>query len=234
MFIDRIREKYGIFASYSMVCVAVALVFYAGYKIGWQTQHKQQQTLLSTQQTITALLAENEALVTKANSMSVELEMLRANREKAQQKIQTLLSNEAHLHQKLAIYQRVMAPEMQPEGFYIDAFKVTNSSHQGLYNFELILLQTHQIKSVFTGNLLVEIEGTKEGKRQRVKLHELIPEQNSEFKFRFKYFQVIKGSFALPQQFTPQKVIVKAQVYKFKRKHSDVEQNFDWVLDQVN
>ncbi len=228
---DDIRSSWGAFKFYCFCAVVIAASAYAGFLYGNKHLDEQNAKIAKLEQSVENLSADNERLTRRFNVMNVETEVQLLTSQKSQATIEEGLAREADLKQEIEFYKRIMAPELKEGGFLIEAFDVEKAVSDNAYRFQLVLMQQDKIKSVVKGNLNVELVGSKNGKPVRHQLKKLMSSDVKQLSFSFKYFQTVSGQLILPEDFIPEKVIVKAEVYQFQKKRGDLQREFNW---QVN
>jgi hypothetical protein len=92
------------------------------------------------------------------------------------------------------------------------------------------MMQQEKIKNVVHGKITVSIVGSENGRPKIFSLPELMEQKSKPLAFSFKYFQVIEGELQLPDNFKPEKVLVHADIYQYKRKRGTLDKTFDWQL----
>jgi hypothetical protein len=226
-----LKQKLGSFRFYALLLLMLAGTTYGGFQWGNVNFQMQQQEIATLNQTLENLDKENNELTKKLNILGVELEVGKVANMTAQNTIQQHLQKEVELRREIGFYQKVMAPELKDQGFVIDAFNVEHTLSEEYYRFELVLMQQDAIKSVVKGNVEVIVQGSEKGKPTQISMSELLGKGAAPLTFSFKYFQVVEGEFRLPPDFKPEKVVVKAEIFQFKRKRGDLEKSFSWLIE---
>ena len=76
------------------------------------------------------------------------------------------------------------------------------------------------------GNVEISIKGLKESQNITYKLSELDKEKQDSVRFRFRYFQEIKGEFVIPTGFLPREIkVIALSAGSGSRK---IERSFSW------
>lgn len=231
MTIQKLKENYGAFGFYSITALLLVGAAFLGFKFGHYVSESQMKEMSIIKQSIDNLNADNNDLTRKLNVLGVELEVQQLANQQAQLSIKHGQEREAALREQLGFYQKVMAPELQQDGFVIDAFNVQDTLSDNVYRFDLVLLQQSKIKNVVKGNIDVSFVGSQGGKPMEVRLFDLMPEANEPLTFSFKYFEVIKGQFTLPADFKVEQIVVMTEVFQFRKKRGDLERTFDWFVE---
>ena len=232
MNLEQLKKHYGAFHFYALCGAVIAIVAYLGFEAGNVHYDAQKQQIDTLNQSLDNLRKENETLTKNLNVLGVELEVQRLANQSTQQNLQENLVKEAQLKQELSFYQKVMAPELKEQGFSIDGFEIESTLSDNFYRFNLILMQQKKLKAVIKGNLDVRLEGSENGKPKELRLLDLMEQGSSGLVFSFKYFQVVQGAFTLPESFIPEKIVVHAEVFQFKKKRGDLTRSFAWELSE--
>lgn len=231
MIVQQLKQHFGAFGFYLAGGILLVGAIFLGYKFGNFLTDSQLKETATLKHSLENLNVENNELTRKLNVLGVELEVQRLANQQAQKSIEQGLEREADLKRQLGFYQKVMAPELKQEGFVIDAFNVEQTLSDNVYRFDLVLMQQDKIKSVVKGNVDVTLTGSQEGKPKEIRLFDLMVETSEPLTFSFKYFQVLKGQFAVPENFRPEKIVIRAEVFQFRKKRGDLERSFDWVIE---
>ncbi|MDO6695143.1 hypothetical protein Q4574_17730 [Aliiglaciecola sp. 3_MG-2023] len=230
---DEIRKTWSAFKFYSVLLILFICTAYFAFMYGNSHFESQNAKISTLEHTLENLSLDNQRLTKQLNILGVELEVQRLAVKKSQLSLEQGLANEAKLKEEIKFYQRVMAPELEQDGFVIEAFEVKASLSDRAFWFELVLMQQNKIKNVVKGSIDVTVIGSENGKPKQYDLSDLITQASSELSFSFKYFQTIQGEMILPSQFSPEKVLVKAEVFQFKRKRGNLEKTFDWNIEKA-
>ena len=231
MTVVELKQKLGSFRFYALALLLLSGATYVGFQWGNVNYQSQRQEIATLNQTLENLDKENNELTKRLNILGVELEVGKVANLSMQNTIQAHLQREVELRKEIGFYQKVMAPELKDQGFAIDAFNVVHTLSQDHYRFELVLMQQDAIKSVVKGNIEIIIQGSEKGTPRQIPVHDLLGKGAGPLTFSFKYFQVVEGEFRLPADFTPEKVLVKAEIFQFQRKRGELEKSFAWLIE---
>jgi len=202
------------------VCICVIAVFlgyYGGHKrIQWQKDRVQ---WLASQND--GLYERVDRLEYEKNILQVELDVERAATRALQGDLRGALEDKAAIARELAFYQRVMAPELDANGVAIDSFVVSEAT-PGNYYFRLILLQLERTQQLVTGTFSVQVVGQEAG--QNASYDVLERSGNGEGTFAMNYFALSEGTFRLPSDFVPDRVVVTVR----RARSNAVEKSYQW------
>jgi hypothetical protein len=224
-----LKRRFGPYQFYAVCLVILIFTAYLAYSFGYQLSVEQQTLLKQLKSSSESLRTENATLSQQVNVMSVELDMAKSTQQKLTDNIEQALAKESSLRKELGFYQQVMAPELNGAGLAIDGFAVEKTLSENFYRLKLVLLQQNKIKATLHGSLHVVLHGSEDGRPATYPLSALRPE-DAPVQFRFKYFQMLEQEFALPADFSVEKVTITADVYKYKRKLTELNKTFDWQV----
>lgn len=234
MNLDQIKRRIGAFKFYVTLIVVLSVCAYAGYSVGVRYQANLQQEIAQLNHSVENLREENNKLIRSLNILGVDLEVSRLANENSQQLIRDEMQEQVALRKELSFYQKVMAPEMEQEGFYIDSFNVEPTSSINYYRFALILMQQERRRSQVKGTLNIKLVGSQGGERKALDLSKLLSESSDNFAFSFKYFEIVRGEFTLPVDFSPEQVQVESKLKNGKSGKRDLARTFEWQLPLDN
>ncbi|ALS97339.1 DUF6776 family protein [Lacimicrobium alkaliphilum] len=228
---SEIKQRLGAMRFYLLMATLLAVALYAGVRLGNVQYSYQKDKIAGLEQTIESITEENHQLTKGMNIVGVELEVERLANQKLQSSLKQAMEGEADLRQELAFFQKIMAPELEEQGVVIDSMDIEASNSEGYYRFALVLMQKSQQKGLVQGNARLRLQGTLNGETQELDLLSLMEDPPSQMGFSFKYFEVLSGTFRLPEGFVPQRLQVACDVTKPKR--GRLERSFRWVLEDT-
>lgn len=178
------------------------------------------------------LKADNDELTRQLNILGVELEVARIANQHSGTLLQQEFANQLALRKELSFYQKVMAPELDQEGFTIDSLEVFNTHSKNYYRFSLVLLQYDKHRETVKGNIKVTIKGSKNGVPSQWELTNGLVSEQRALAFSFRYFEILKGEFNIPEGFMPEQVIIKSQLKEAKWGKQHLDRTFTWEVSE--
>ena len=233
MFSD-LKNKYGYLKFYALVFAALAFAFYAGLRFSEFQYTRLEQRIELLSNSMQSLHRENNEIAAQLNVKQVELEIASITNEQLRQSMQESVTTENELRQQISFYQKVMAPEMSQDGFFIENIEINATPSENNFAMNMMLLQHQNIKSTITGTLRINLVGSEKGKPRTVSLNSLFDNDQQQLRFSFKYFQIISTRFSLPADFVPEKITISTDVYKFKRKRGSYQRTFPWQVESFD
>ena len=207
-------------------------MFIIGYRFG-NFYHNFQSTTLEQQKTRLEQLYQQQAdQVERIHTLEVEVAVEQLASQNAQATLKKMSLEHYQVKKELAFYEKVMAPEKEADGLVIDNVKITASQSPNHYNFQIILVQQQLKKRYVKGYVDLVLSGSLSNKPSRLKLSDISPVTKKELSFSFKYFQVIEGSFTLPENFVPEKMNLSAILEKNKwQKYHKLNKSLPWEIE---
>lgn len=229
-----VKKRIGAFKFYALLTLLLAIGVVSGYSMKSWLDERDEQQLLTLQHSLGNLKTENDKLVKQLNILGIELEVARLANEKSQQMIQDELEGKVALKRELSFYQKVMAPELDQEGFVINSFDVFDTLSENYFRYALVLMQHDKHRDTVKGNITITISGSKKGAPAQYDLKALLANPSENIAFNFRYFEVLKGEFKLPEGFIPEKVQVNSVLSEAKWGKRNLKRSFDWQIAGAN
>lgn len=130
----------------------------------------------------------------------------------------------AALRADVAFYERLVGATGQRRGLAVHGLQLEPQG-EGAWHFTATLTQNLNRGAVSRGDLVLAVEGTRNGAPARLAWTDLRPPDAAEpGSYSFKYFQEVEGDILLPPGFTPLRVVVRAE----PAGGSPVEKSFTW------
>ncbi|WP_229528269.1 DUF6776 family protein [Planctobacterium marinum] len=232
MQLNHLKARLGAFRFYLAL---IAVMFFSGW-LGYTwsgLKHEQQQEEIQTlNQSINNLVTENDRLTRDINILGVDLEVARLAAEENRKRFQQQMSTENELRRELSFYQKVMAPELEQDGFVIDSFNVEPTASDGFFRYAMILMQQDRHRTTVKGRVKISLVGSHAGKPSEIQLTDSMTENSDDMEFSFRYFEVLKGEFSIPDDFAPELIVVESYL-KDKKWGSDyLKRTFEWQLNE--
>ncbi|WP_225876287.1 DUF6776 family protein [Lysobacter solisilvae (ex Woo and Kim 2020)] len=131
----------------------------------------------------------------------------------------------AGLRADVAFYERLVGATAQRHGLSVHALRMQQQNGPA-WHFTGTLTQNLNRGAISEGVLTLSIEGTREGKLQKLAWTDLRQQSAAPgVVYSFKYFQQVEGDVFLPAGVTPAKVTVRLQ----PRSGAAIEQSFTWA-----
>ena len=129
----------------------------------------------------------------------------------------------AGLRADVAFYERFVGATAQRRGLAVPELQLQPQTDQA-WHFTATLTQNLNRGAVNAGQLKVSVEGTRDGKLQKLGWDDLRQANAPGVPYSFKYFQQVEGDLVLPPGFKPARVIVRL----VPQRGPVVEQSFAW------
>ena len=227
MEISHIKDRIGAMRFYILCLLAIGVTGYGGFLLGNVERDIQASKIKGLEQSLENLNSDNNAVTKRLNITGVELEVERLAGQNTQQTIKEMLEKNNELRRELSFYQKVMAPELEEEGFTIESLNIEGTNSTNFFRFALVVMQRDKRKNYVKGQAKLALVGSQSGKPKRLDLLELAS-LGDKVEFSFKYFDVIEGEVVLPEGFVPEKVVVNTQLADAKWGKGSLQRTFDW------
>lgn len=229
-----LKKRLGAFRYYLVVIGLLLLSAWLGYQWAGIEQQRLQEEISRLNHSMNNLVTENNRLTRDINILGVDLEVSRLASEESRKQILQQMTAEKELRRELSFYQKVMAPELEQDGFIIDSFNLEPSASDGFFRYALILMQQDKHRTTVKGQVEITLIGSQNGKPTELELKDVLIENSDALSFSFRYFEVLKGEFMLPSGFAPEIILVESRL-KDKKWGSDyLKRSFDWQLEEAN
>jgi Tfp pilus assembly protein PilO len=227
-----VTERLGPFKSALFLLTLIVLCLFIGYRFG-NFYHNYQSTTLEQQKTrLEQIYQQQENQVARINTLEVELAVEQLASQNAQEMLKKTSLEHYQVKKELAFYEKVMAPEKEADGLVIDNLKITASQSPNHYSFQVILVQQQLKKRYAKGYVDLVVVGSLADKPSQLKLSDISTITKKELLFSFKYFQVIEGSFTLPENFVPEKMNLSAILTKSRwQKYQKLNKTLPWTIE---
>jgi hypothetical protein len=107
---------------------------------------------------------------------------------------------------------------------------VEPAASAGFYRYAMILMQQDKHRSTVKGSIKVTLVGSQAGKPAEIDLQPLLSQSSDNLAFSFRYFEVLKGDFTLPENFQPEIIVVESKLRDKKWGKNFLKRTFDWQL----
>ena len=225
--VQQIKSFLGPFKFYLAVLVVILILLFSGYWFGNQQAAQQRMVIDNLRQSVTRLNQDNEQLRRQLNISSVELEVEKLTNLDVQGDLKQFVNEANDLKKQLSFYQRVLAPELDADGFEVYSVETKALLSENYFEFVATLMQKQKTQRSVKGKLSFSIVGSLDGKP-----HTVFPFSQSALTplaFSFRYFETVRQVFQLPEDFIPEQVEVTANITSSKRRLAKHNQVFPWA-----
>lgn len=133
----------------------------------------------------------------------------------------------ATLKADVAFYERFVGATAQPRGLSVHELELRpQQADSRVWHFVATLTQTLDRDNPSEGRLTLSVEGTRDGKLQRLAWTDLRQQPQAPGRdYAFKYFQRVEGDIALPEGFVPLRVNARL----VPSRGAAIERTFPWA-----
>ena len=224
-------DRLGTFKSALFLVALISLCLFTGYRLGnyyqyFQVTHLEQQKLR-----LDYLYQQQADSVERIHTLEVELAIEQLANQQAQNLLKSAAEEHFEVKKQLAFYEKVMAPEKQVVGLFVENVKITATKTANKYYFQVTLVQQQLKRRYSKGYIELVITGSTTDKSVKYKLAEISEIAKKDLKFSFQYFQIISGEFTLPEGFSPESVNTSAILTKSRwQKYAKKEMQSPWEV----
>jgi len=227
-----VTKRLGPFKSALFLLTLIVLCLFIGYRLGNFYHNYQSMTLGQQKSRLDQLYQQQADQVERIHTLEVELAVEQLASKNAQAMLKQMSVEHYQVKKELAFYEKVMAPEKGANGLVIDNIKITASQSLNYYNFQVVLVQQQLKKRYAKGYVDLVITGSLADQPSQLKLADISSTTREELSFSFQYFQVIEGSFTLPENFIAEKIQLSAILTKSKwQKYQELNKTIPWVIE---
>lgn len=211
--------------------VAIALG-YLVYELG---RIQANYNILDAAQERQAYEAHIEALDAEIAALKEEVALLKTHREidrEAYREVEaSLTALQAKIQEQtdaIAFYRGIVSPEDGAAGLKVQDLRLTRGETERAYKVRLVLVQSLKHDRKVSGDVMLSVEGEKDGAAATYEYAQLLPEETeSDWPFSFRYFQDFDREIVLPDGFTPERITI--QVRSKTRSIDSIEATYAWT-----
>lgn len=185
-----------------------------------QLSEQQQQIELLTSQR--ARLREQVAALERASQ--IDQESIR----QVQEALRASQSGYLDMEQELKILRGIVETGVKSEGLYIQGFQLDAGEQPNNFRFRFTVSQALKNAGTAVGWILLALEGEQAGEPTELTLKELTKGKDEKLKMRFRHFQDVDGLIQVPEDFSPERVIV--EINPTNNRLPKVRKSFDWLV----
>lgn len=226
-------ERLGTFKSALFLITVISLCLFTGYRVGNYYHHFQVTSLEQQKLRLEQLYQQQEEHMARIHTLEVELTVEQLANIKAQELLKEAAEQKFEVKKQLAFYEKIMAPEKEAAGLFVENINIVSSKTPNQYHFQVTLVQQQLKRRYSKGYIELVFEGQEGNKTVKLKLSEVAELNKKDLKFSFQYFQIINGQFTLPSNFTPERILVSAILTKSRwQKYAKKDKTVLWQVNQ--
>lgn len=146
-----------------------------------------------------------------------------------QQTILGLRDKISQLEEDVFFYKQIISPENTETGLVIGQVDLFATEQKDVYRYKFELRQLGSNDNLVSGHLNVNILGKQGDQEVSIPLRSVSDsEQELDIRLQFRYFQNIKGTLVLPENFLPEKIQLLAVGNEPEAK--TVQKTFGWLV----
>jgi len=130
------------------------------------------------------------------------------------------------MQSELDFFRRLAGTSGTQTGLAVYAAELITTDSDRVFQFILTLTQNIRRASVIAGRARINVEGTRDDQAVTLDWSQVTDGSTPEPSFHFKYFQQMEGYLALPEKFSPVRLLVVLEV---EDQHKPVVHTFNWA-----
>lgn len=128
--------------------------------------------------------------------------------------------------EQLAFYRGIVSPDESKAGMRVYELRVQDSDTEAQrYGFDLMLIQAVRHNRLVSGRVSLSVQGVRDGEDASLSASDLGLDRAGKLDYSFRYFQELRGSFRLPEDFAPTGVTVTVH----SNGGGDFDKQFNWA-----
>ena len=227
MQIDSGKQRVGSIKQYGGVAITILIAFLIGFELSSYFAEKNTNELRMLSQSNDNLVQENQQLNAQINQQKIQLDVLSLSLTESNENLQQLQSEKLALKEQLSFFQRVMAPELTAEGFFVQAAEIIQSQIDQSYQLNLMLVQNERVRENIKGELSFDITGYLGEQLKTFKESDVLLD-NQSLNYSFRYFQQMQLNLRFEDGFMPEYIVFSTDVYKFNRRRGSYTTRIEW------
>jgi hypothetical protein len=226
-------ERLGTFKSALFLLTVISLCLFIGYRLGNYYHHFQVTNLDQQKLRLEQLYQQQENNIARIHTLEVELAVEQLANQSAQGLLKSAAEQEFEIKKQLAFYEKVMAPEKQAAGLFVENINIQATKIANKYHFQVTLVQQQLKRRYSKGYLELIFKGREGDQAVTLKLADVAELNKKDLQFSFQYFQIINGEFTLPANFIPENVLVSAILTQSRwQKYAKKDKSVSWQVSQ--
>lgn len=211
-----------------MVCICVGFV--GGYSIGLSDGRDDAKSVGLLLDELGAEREKGRYLEQQLTNRLLAAEIDWKSVEQVRRMVATLEQRLTLQKEELDLYRLLLNRDSNVKGLHIEHWKVAPSDVTGFYDYQLVIRQNVNLKTLFKVDLELVVFGEQEGRATGYPLSGLDPEVDEEtIRLSFRYFKFLRGRLKMPMGFDPREVEV--QVRKAGSSKYNEKKTFEWRRD---
>lgn len=129
---------------------------------------------------------------------------------------------------EIAFYRGIVSPADGKAGLRVQDLRLTRAATERAYNVRLVLVQSLKHDRTVSGDVGLFVEGVQDGDEVSYPYSQLLgADSESQWPFKFRYFQDFDREIILPDGFTPESI--RIEVRSKTRSISSIEERYAWA-----
>lgn len=130
------------------------------------------------------------------------------------------------LREEVEFYRGVLKSAGTTSGLGLQGVKIERRADAERFGYRMVLTNLDETDGYAKGSLAVLVEGTDNGREERLDLSGRLVPGSDPLAFEFRHFARLRGEFILPAGFEPERLVVQLQ--QEGQSQAAVEKTYDW------
>ncbi len=132
-----------------------------------------------------------------------------ASLEAMRQLVAELQSQIARKEEELGLYRTLLDDHEEPTGLQVDSLTLRRAPGADSFQYRIVVRRRAHLSESVDVSVSLSIDGQRQGELASIPFNEADLTLNSDaLSIRFRYFKVLRGTFVLPADFVPAKVVL--------------------------
>jgi hypothetical protein len=216
-----------------ILLLAIGAGLYATFELGrYRAGHDAVEAMRAKRDLRTRLDAKG-AEVLELQAKVVRLETLSVGQDRERSEVQRtigeLQAQVARLNQELAFYRGIVTQGANAAEVKIQQVSIAPTAKPTTYRVRLTLVQPVRPDSVVSGTVVFTVEGSRQGKPEKLDLAALTAGKHRELPFTFRYLESFDQEITLPEGLKPEQLLV--EVRSNRRGVTPLQQSSLWNVE---
>lgn len=129
---------------------------------------------------------------------------------------------------EIAFYRGIISPADGKAGLRVQDLRLTRAANERAYKVRLVLVQSLKHDRTVSGDVGLYVDGVQDGSDVSYPFAQLLSsDAESQWPFKFRYFQDFDREIVLPDGFTPESI--RIEVRSKTRSISSIEERYAWA-----
>ena len=213
-------------AAAAVVLLAAGALYSLGHYVGLRDGGRAAHDYGPLREQVADLQRENQSLRARAAMLQQGSKIDQYAYRDVSKSLKGLQDEIYELKEEVAFYRTILEPAQSGKGLRVQSLRLAREGGTDQYRYRLVLTQVITEVNSVSGDVEMTVYGDRNGAPAQLSLKDLTGGADARLHFGFKYFQKLQGEVALPDGFTPERVVLR--VIPRGKAAQAVERTFQW------